>query len=80
LFVSVERKQVAPPTLLRTAMIDGLPGYISVDRDGVLQTTALDVQDGKISAIYIVRNPDKLAHLEATERSMDTPADRQSSS
>jgi hypothetical protein len=29
----------------------------------VLQTTALDVRDGRIAAIYIVRNPDKLRHL-----------------
>jgi RNA polymerase sigma-70 factor (ECF subfamily) len=31
----------------------------------VLQTTALDVRDGCIAAIYIVRNPDKLRHLVA---------------
>jgi RNA polymerase sigma-70 factor (ECF subfamily) len=50
---------------LRAATIDGLPGYVSVDRGGVLQTTALDVRDGRIAAIYIVRNPDKLRHLAA---------------
>ena len=27
------------------------------------QTTALDIEDGKIAAIYVVRNPDKLRHL-----------------
>jgi RNA polymerase sigma-70 factor (ECF subfamily) len=63
LFAGLERRHVAAPTLLRTAMIDGLPGYISVDCEGVLQTTALDLFEGKISAIYIVRNPDKLAHI-----------------
>jgi RNA polymerase sigma-70 factor (ECF subfamily) len=42
-----------------------LPGYISIDRGDVLQTTALDVRDGRIAAIYIVRNPDKLRHLVA---------------
>ena len=26
-----------------------------------LQTTALEVEDGRVTAIYIVRNPDKLA-------------------
>lgn len=30
---------------------------------GLLQTTALDIRDGGIAAIYIVKNPDKLAHL-----------------
>lgn len=72
LYVSVERRQVSPPTLLRTTMIDGLPGYISIDADGILQTTALDVQHGKIAAIYIVRNPDKLAHVETMVRSTGT--------
>ncbi len=63
LFVAQRRKKTAPPTLLHTATIDGLPGFVSIDRGNVLQTTALDIQDGRIAAIYIVRNPDKLRHL-----------------
>jgi len=63
LFVGSHRKNVRAPTLLRTVKIDGLPGYISVDGHGLLQTTALDIRDGRIAAIYIVKNPDKLAHL-----------------
>lgn len=63
LFVAQRRKQAAPPTLLHTATIDGLPGFVSIDRGDVLQTTALDIRDGRIAAIYIVRNPDKLRHL-----------------
>jgi RNA polymerase sigma-70 factor (ECF subfamily) len=46
-------------------MIDGLPGFVSIDRGAALQTTALEVRDGKITALYIVRNPDKLRHVEA---------------
>lgn len=63
LFVSVSRKVTQQPRLLRTVTIDGLPGYISIDRGSVL-TTALDIRDGRITAMYIVRNPDKLAHVE----------------
>jgi RNA polymerase sigma-70 factor (ECF subfamily) len=63
LFAGVRRKNAPPPTLLRTIMIDGLPGYIGVDQRGALQTTALDMHDGKIAAIYIVKNPDKLTHI-----------------
>jgi hypothetical protein len=66
LFVAQRRKQAAPPMLLHTAIIDGLPGYVGIDRGNVLQTTALDVRDGWIAAIYIVRNPDKLRHLDET--------------
>ena len=64
LFAGLRRKAAPTAQLLRTAEIDGLPGYVSIDR-GVLQTTALDIRDGKIAAIYIVRNPDKLRHLTA---------------
>ncbi|MDK2768355.1 MAG: sigma-70 family RNA polymerase sigma factor [Sphingomonas sp.] len=62
LFAGLRRKNAPTAQLLRTAQIDGLPGYISVDR-GIVQTTALDICDGKIARIYIVRNPDKLSHL-----------------
>lgn len=65
LFAGLRRKYTSAPTLLRTATINGLPGYVSVDRGDVLQTTALDVRNGRIAAIYIVRNPDKLRHLAA---------------
>lgn len=64
LFGSAQRKAATPPTLLRTAIIDGLPGYVSLDPNGVLQTTALGIRDGKIFAIYIVKNPEKLTHIE----------------
>ncbi|TKT72362.1 sigma-70 family RNA polymerase sigma factor [Afipia massiliensis] len=43
--------------------IDGLPGYVSFERDNVFQTTAFAIEDGKITEIYITRNPDKLRHV-----------------
>jgi RNA polymerase sigma-70 factor (ECF subfamily) len=51
--------------LVRYAAINGLPGFVSREADGLLQTTALQIEDGRIVAIYVVRNPDKLARLEA---------------
>ena len=50
-------------TFVRAAFVNGLPGFITREADGELQTTALDIEDGKIAAIYVVRNPDKLRHL-----------------
>jgi RNA polymerase sigma-70 factor (ECF subfamily) len=50
-------------TLVRTGFVNGLPGFITLEADGELQATTLDVEDGKVAAIYIVRNPDKLKHL-----------------
>jgi len=63
LFAGLRRKHAPVPTLIRTAMIDGLPGYISIDGAGLLQTTALEMHESRITAVYIVRNPDKLGHI-----------------
>ena len=37
----------------------------TVEQNDTLQTTALQIDDGKIVAIYVTRNPDKLRHLES---------------
>ncbi len=50
-------------TLLRTCQINGLPGFVTREADGQVQTTALATEDGKVSAIFVMRNPDKLRHL-----------------
>jgi len=49
--------------LVRTGFVNGLPGFVTLEADGELQTTALEIEDGKIVAIYNMRNPDKLRHL-----------------
>lgn len=54
-----------PSLLIRYAVIDGLPGFISIEGGGIVQTTALQIEEGKIVAIYITRNPDKLRHLDS---------------
>jgi RNA polymerase sigma-70 factor (ECF subfamily) len=51
---------------LRHAVINGLPGFVTTEAGDTLQTTALDIRDGKIFAIYVMRNPDKLKHVERT--------------
>jgi len=49
--------------LVRSGFINGLPGFVTSEADGEIQTTALDIEGEKITAIYMVRNPDKLRHL-----------------
>ena len=49
--------------LLRTSFVNGLPGFVTREADGELQTTALEIEGGKVVAISVVRNPDKLKHL-----------------
>ncbi len=41
-------------------LINGLPGYVSIDPAGVPQTVSFAIAAGKITAVYVVRNPDKL--------------------
>jgi RNA polymerase sigma-70 factor (ECF subfamily) len=49
--------------LVRAGFVNGLPGFITLEADGELSTTALAIEDGKVAAIYVVGNPDKLRHL-----------------
>jgi RNA polymerase sigma-70 factor, ECF subfamily len=48
--------------VVRYCFINGLPGFVTAEEDGA-QTTALEIEDDKIVAIYIMRNPDKLRRL-----------------
>ncbi|MDT4885031.1 SigX4: RNA polymerase sigma-70 factor [compost metagenome] len=58
----VEREARAT-TRYEFVMINGLPGYVSLERGDTVQAMALDIRDGAVSAIYIIRNPDKLGHV-----------------
>ena len=64
LFMGVARKtDFAMPPVLYKGLINGLPGFVTLEPDGIVQTTAIDIEDGRIVGIYIVRNPEKLGHL-----------------
>lgn len=52
-----------PSQLMRYAVIDGLPGFLTVEMGGIVQVTALHIQDDRIGAIYVTRNPDKLKRV-----------------
>jgi len=55
--------KTSPSRLVRHVNINGLPGFITIEGGGIVQTTGLLISEGRISAIYITRNPDKLRHL-----------------
>ncbi|HVW55727.1 MAG TPA: sigma-70 family RNA polymerase sigma factor [Rhizobiaceae bacterium] len=57
-----------PSSLVSYGSINGLPGFVTREADGMLQTTALAIENGKVAGIYIMRNPDKLRHLEGAAR------------
>jgi RNA polymerase sigma-70 factor (ECF subfamily) len=58
------RLRQGEPELVRYAFVNGLPGFVTREPDGVLQTTALLIEKEQVKAIYVMRNPDKLRHLE----------------
>ena len=55
-----------PSRIIRYGLINGLPGFVTMEGGNTLQTTALELVDGKIAGIYVVRNPDKLRHIDQT--------------
>lgn len=63
-FAGLARK-VRPGTLLHLGRINALPGYVTLEPDGLPQTVALEVAEGRIRAIYITRNPEKLGAVRA---------------
>jgi RNA polymerase sigma-70 factor (ECF subfamily) len=52
--------------IVRYGSINGLPGFVTIELDDTLQTTALLIEEGRIKAIYVMRNPDKLRHIDGT--------------
>jgi RNA polymerase sigma factor (sigma-70 family) len=45
------------------ADINGSPGLVAEDPSGVLNVTVFTVDGGRITAIDVIRNPDKLVHV-----------------
>jgi RNA polymerase sigma-70 factor (ECF subfamily) len=64
-FAGVMRKN---PSLLagqaRPATVNGLAGFVMREEDGSMDTMAFEHRDGRITAIYVVRNPDKLRYVQ----------------
>ena len=50
--------------MIKQAFVNGLPGFITREADGILQTTALLIENDRVKAIYVMRNPDKLRYVE----------------
>jgi RNA polymerase sigma-70 factor (ECF subfamily) len=62
--VGVVRKGWAADWSLRIQVINGLPGLLISSPAGLVQTNAFEFDKDAIKAIYVVRNPDKLRHLQ----------------
>lgn len=63
-YAGLARKR-APAPVLHLGRINGLPGFVTLETDGLPETTTLNIRDGRVVAIYVVRNPEKLAAVQA---------------
>ncbi|WP_249692435.1 RNA polymerase sigma factor SigJ [Stappia sp. WLB 29] len=59
----VARKFGSTPAWRCRVLLGGLPGELTLEADGTRQATAVEVADGRVQAVYVLRNPDKLARL-----------------
>lgn len=62
-FLGVLKKDSEAGRIARPARVNGLAGFIAADPDGSVRTMAFETRDGRIAAIYIVVNPDKLQRV-----------------
>ena len=75
-YMGLARKdRYRPSAYYEPTQIDGLAGFVTLGHDGVPQTTAFAIEDDKIVAIYMVRNPDKLQRV-TVSRAEETNAER----
>jgi RNA polymerase sigma-70 factor, ECF subfamily len=63
-FFILGSKKLLPSTIIRRfAEINGQPGVITYHNGKVFGVLSVDIEEGRIRKIYIVRNPEKLTHL-----------------
>lgn len=51
------------PTVLHLGPINAAPGVATLEADGLPQTVSLELENGLIKRIFVMRNPEKLRHL-----------------
>lgn len=73
-FAGLARKSPGRPPLLHLGRINSLPGYVTLEMDGLPQTTALEIRDGRIAAIYIMRNHAEPGEAGGARRQVQRPA------
>lgn len=56
-------RRFGPARRAETVRINGLPGLVMQDAEGLTQTLAFEIRQGAITALYLVRNPEKLRHV-----------------
>jgi RNA polymerase sigma-70 factor (ECF subfamily) len=60
-FIGIQKKYPAA-FASELVMVNGKPGFVLLLEDRIHSIVSLEIEDGQISAIYIIRNPDKMQH------------------
>jgi RNA polymerase sigma-70 factor, ECF subfamily len=60
---AVRKGAALSTTQVRSATVNGLAGLVLREEDGSIDTMAFEHRDGRIVAVYVTRNPDKLHHV-----------------
>ncbi len=62
-FIGVSQKFRQPDSSMEERVVNGHPGFVVFERGHAVTAGSLEMRDGRVSAIYIVRNPEKLRHI-----------------
>jgi RNA polymerase sigma-70 factor, ECF subfamily len=65
LLLGLKRKGAAGVRRIELVTLNGLPGYALFSDAGVETAIAIEIDNGRIAAMYAVRNPDKLRTISA---------------
>jgi len=63
-FIGVTEKFLTHGSVVEPRSVNGRPGVVVFEDGRAVTVTSVEVEDGKVSAVYMVRNPDKLAHIQ----------------
>jgi hypothetical protein len=50
---------------VRRVRVNGQPGLMAVVPGAVIQVMTFEIIDGRIATCFVIRNPDKLARIQA---------------
>jgi RNA polymerase sigma-70 factor, ECF subfamily len=63
LVISGTRRFASKTEVTGIARVNGLPGLVSFEGDRAVRVIAFSISEGRIHALFVITNPDKLRHL-----------------
>ena len=63
LMIAARQRFGSPTEETKHARVNGLPGLVGFEGERATRVMALGIHDGRIQALFIITNPDKLQHL-----------------